>query len=469
MAISDAALWSDIHIRPDQTLEPIVAYLSRSKSSLLGVHFDPSVVESEEMLKVSDTIFKQSHRIRTLRIANNSYIDSIQFPLLREAIVPSPYLESLEIHSNRGAMDTLPRLFGGQLPRLKYLSLKSYNKWPSGMFHNLSSVRLEESHLIDATDFLDFLDGNPELEDLYMSLSGLRDDASIGARISNLPRLSRLTLDECDSPRILSRVRIPRTQIRLTRTWPFLKHHYNSVNLQAAPDFVLSLPSDCSNINSFQDIRLGKIKKNHGGTTLLTGGGDSSIEIFEEYSMARQIPPHTIWCNAVLAFTRHAIFSDLEILIFESSRNSYGSDTESNESEPDSIESDEEFDNLADFSYQSVPHSVFPSLFGHLSQLKHITLDDYSTIPALNALQSPAALSRLGGVVCPLLQTLCIKTFHFSWMGALNDTLQRRRTIGFPVAELIIYVATEESRLDVKRMTRAWWGHGVGSIRVEVG
>ncbi|KAJ6505926.1 hypothetical protein DFH09DRAFT_283822 [Mycena vulgaris] len=138
---------------------------------------------------------------------------------------PAPRLESLLIDVVAGQNDlssALPPVFAGRMPKLRQLALGYFTSWPKGYFHNLASVCLyhqKENSWPSTSEFLDFLESSPRLEELSLVRGGpMRssgaDVAPLSGRHIPLRRLQRLNIGDWPSAftisRLLSHLSLPR-------------------------------------------------------------------------------------------------------------------------------------------------------------------------------------------------------------------------------------------------------------------
>lgn len=165
--------------------------------------------------------------------------------------------------------------------------------------------------------------------------------------------------------------------MKLANSWQFMKL-YNSENVADIPDFFSSLPSNCSNMRNFQDIKLAKVEELRQGAVLSMRSNDAYTSMMETGPDFSKDSATSIWYNCVVALTKHAMFVNLEVLIFTS--NSHKS---------------------PHFVIEIDAASLFTGLFVQISQLKHLSLDKQSNIAALVALRT-VPTNSFTGVLCPL-------------------------------------------------------------------
>ena len=151
-----------------------------------------------------DEIARQSDRIAKFEAVGLS-------ALVAEALVyPANNLTHLAI-DGRGS-EKLPLIFGGQLPRLRHLSLSNPSGWSLRGFPNVTKAIISgDNRRISNQCLANFLDGANNLEKLHMSrLRGSRADSQHAARPPIfLPSLRKLRVAFCGSSGILSQLNLP--------------------------------------------------------------------------------------------------------------------------------------------------------------------------------------------------------------------------------------------------------------------
>ncbi|KAJ7475771.1 hypothetical protein FB451DRAFT_256355 [Mycena latifolia] len=173
---------------------------------------------------------------------------------------PAPRLESLtiEVAEQRDLSSALPPIFAGRMPKLRQLALGYFTSWPKGYFHNLSALCLynqKENSWPSTSEFLDFLESSPRLEELALVRGGpMRspgaDLAPLPGRYIPLKRLQRLNIGEWPSAlivsRFLSHLRLPRkTELYL----------WGTTILRDQEDIGSLLPSDTSQLHNLKGIK----------------------------------------------------------------------------------------------------------------------------------------------------------------------------------------------------------------------
>ncbi|KAK7448128.1 hypothetical protein VKT23_013887 [Stygiomarasmius scandens] len=149
-------------------------YLSRSAASPLTAYLgmiDGKLLEERHF----DALLTHLPRLRELHISLESWQGSTP-PWQHEMFTKSvPVLESLSVFAHSSQSGILPPLFAGHMPRLRQISMKHYTCWPANQFSNLTHVCLFDqdiSSIPTTTQFLDFLESSPFLEELALVRAG---------------------------------------------------------------------------------------------------------------------------------------------------------------------------------------------------------------------------------------------------------------------------------------------------------
>ena len=148
-----------------------------------------------------DEIARQSHRIVEFEAVGFS-------ELISEALVHhAGNLDRLTITGH--SSERLPVIFGGQIPRLKRLTLSNPAGWELYRFQDVTKVALFcNGGNLRMSALIDFLDGARNLQ--VLSLSRYRDHGRrIIQRSVTLPSLRELNLSFCDTSRILGHLDLP--------------------------------------------------------------------------------------------------------------------------------------------------------------------------------------------------------------------------------------------------------------------
>ncbi|KAF7330453.1 Arp2/3 complex subunit [Mycena venus] len=172
---------------------------------------------------------------------------------------PAPRLDSLliEVEDREELSGVLPPIFCGHMPKLRQLALGYFTSWPKGYFRNLTSLCLynqREGSLPTTSEFLDFLESSPHLEELALfrggPMRGLGTDVAPPAdRLVALKRLQKLDIGEWPSAstiaRFLSHVSLPR------KTAMYFWGNF----LRDQEDVASLLPQDLSRLRNLKGIK----------------------------------------------------------------------------------------------------------------------------------------------------------------------------------------------------------------------
>ena len=221
--LSDLILWSDIIISRhgvqtttlDHALKWAIIYATRSNPTPISISVTSFFGSPEAPAYLAQFININGERIRELKAYLRMTDDFTRdFEKLQS---PMPNLEVLEIGCSpdwgtpRGV--ELPQLFSRKYPLLKHLSIQHFTVVPPRAFTNLATLVLSYSHgRVRFEDFLALISGSPRLETLWIKRYGVvRSMSSDPPAPVSLPRLSSITLENCDSHLILSALIIPDT------------------------------------------------------------------------------------------------------------------------------------------------------------------------------------------------------------------------------------------------------------------
>ena len=239
--LADLALWSNVDIRPSEAnlssaLESAITYATRSDPVAMSVSVSNSTESPLAMIHFAHFINNNSQRIRELK----AYLrvtggPSNDFNQLRS---PMPNLEVLELgcspHWGTLASPALPQLFSHNHPRLKHLSIQHFTTIPPQAFTDLVTLVLSHSNgRVLLEDFLALVVGSPRLEVLWLKRYLISQSANPHSPTSvSLPRLSSITLENCDSNLILSVLRLPDTAtLRIMYAMYYLgRRHRNALS-----------------------------------------------------------------------------------------------------------------------------------------------------------------------------------------------------------------------------------------------
>ena len=221
--LADLVLWSDIDIsrrRPAETniydaLRWGMACVDRSNPVPMSISVSNRTEDPMAMIHLINFINGNSRRIRELKAYMRVTGDlANDFKHLQS---PMPILEVLELGCSPywgtvpGA--TLPQLFSHHYPRLKHVSIQHFTTIPPRAFANLVTLVLSYSNgRVMLDNFLALVAGSPRLEVLWVKRYQIVQPANshLLAPVS-LPRLSSITLENCDSHLILNALRLPDT------------------------------------------------------------------------------------------------------------------------------------------------------------------------------------------------------------------------------------------------------------------
>ncbi|KAK0238931.1 hypothetical protein EDD85DRAFT_951146 [Armillaria nabsnona] len=207
---SSPFLWASV-----DTSLMLEKFLKRSASAPLTLYLGirkPGVSE-----KVLDATLRYSRRFREFHIAVDGWEGGTSiYPRLCAADA-APRLASLTIMTEGRDVvgGVLPPLFSGQIPSIRQLCLAHFTSWPAGLFANLTHLCLHDQSDVGrmtTSEFLDFIEQSPRLEELNLIRAGpIRPDASDAPapprdRFIPLPHLRELDLGDWPSVTIISRL-----------------------------------------------------------------------------------------------------------------------------------------------------------------------------------------------------------------------------------------------------------------------
>lgn len=158
---------------------------------------------TEDLLKA---VLNETYRIREFHCQPDDFLvlQTSFLDLLKDCRMPT--LESLIISGARDLgngwglvtnpsafASSLPPMFdGGTMPKLKRLCLMSFSSWPSGYFTSLTHICLhDQMGAVDMSEFLDFLELSPLLQELILVCWGPMTPA---IEISSVPPSRLLSL-----------------------------------------------------------------------------------------------------------------------------------------------------------------------------------------------------------------------------------------------------------------------------------
>lgn len=248
--LSDLVLWSDIAVSQRQSgptdfdgaLRRAVTCAIRSYPTPISISVTNSFgsPEAPTPTNLAHFINNNGQRIRELKAYLRMTRDFARdFTQLQS---PMPNLEVLEIgcspHWGTFPGVELPQLFSRNYPRLKHLSIQHFTTLQPRAFTDLVTLVLSYSHGRVALDsFLALIAGSPRLEKLWVKRYIVFKSSSphLPAPVS-LPRLSSITLENCDSHLILSVLRVPDTAtLRIMYPMQYLARRHRNTLAGAFP------------------------------------------------------------------------------------------------------------------------------------------------------------------------------------------------------------------------------------------
>ncbi|KAJ7593888.1 hypothetical protein C8J56DRAFT_423501 [Mycena floridula] len=244
-------LWSaiDTLFRPE-------TFLKRSGAAPLSVFIPNTDRVSDSLIR---QIASQGSHLRELHCWGG-YREEL-LPYFQKC--PGPLLEALTLLPGVGSPSVdqaiLPPLFGGIMPKLTKVSIDYYTSWPAGYFTKLTHLCLSNQYDFSrpsTSDFLDFLDASPLLEELSLDSAGPTKDNTAdyptthASRIVNLEHLRELNIGRFPATtviaRFLSHLALPAT----TNTYI-----WGQSLLNIDENLGMLLPGDYSRLANFQAVR----------------------------------------------------------------------------------------------------------------------------------------------------------------------------------------------------------------------
>ena len=211
VAIQDPVLWRNIAFSTSRlsTIRCAAEFLRRSrevtlKVQIIDIQSYSTIVYSTFVADLVEEVARQSHRIVEFEAVGLS-------ELISEVLVDrADNLDRLTITGN--SSEKLPLIFGGQIPRLKRLTLSNPTGWKLRLFQDVTKVTLFcNGNSIRMISLIDFLDGARNLQ--VLTLSRFRGYSAHDRRIARqpvtLPSLRELNLSFCDTSRILGHLDLP--------------------------------------------------------------------------------------------------------------------------------------------------------------------------------------------------------------------------------------------------------------------
>lgn len=221
-ALGFPALWTTIHLREGaiHDFQLATLCLERSKEASLSIMIS-TLFRGEQ---ISHFFLPYSSRIESVSISIPFKCSSYDVPrfLLSTCGFLAPRLKSLRLCTAMwGSYHSpiLPPIFGGDISRVTHLQVESFSPYPGHTFGCLTHLALSSQSQYEKrpsmTEFLDFLEANPRLEELLLDDAGPSINTSDSRRPIHLPHLRLLcfvaTLTErALASRVLSHLRLPR-------------------------------------------------------------------------------------------------------------------------------------------------------------------------------------------------------------------------------------------------------------------
>ncbi|KAJ7127082.1 hypothetical protein C8R44DRAFT_113557 [Mycena epipterygia] len=246
---SSPALWS-VMCSSTNPMEFIRRSHGADLTVYLGVRFRGFPASLMEALAPHTSRFKEFHMLA------EGPEDVVKLKLFSS---PAPRLHSLmiEVEGREDLSTALPPIFAGRMPKLRQLALGYFTSWPKGYFHNLTHLALynqKENSWSSTSEFLDFLEYSPRIEELALVRGGpMRssgtDVAPFLGRLVSLKRLQRLSIGEWPSAliiaRLLSHLSLPRrTELYI---WGNIFHDQEDIGS--------ILPRDTSHLHNLKGIK----------------------------------------------------------------------------------------------------------------------------------------------------------------------------------------------------------------------
>ena len=395
---------------------------------------DPNVV-----MHLINSINSNSQRIRELKVYMRVMGGLVND--FKHLQYPMPILEVLELGCSPywgippgTTLPTLPRLFSHNYPCLKHVSIQHFTTIPSRAFTNLVTLVLSYSigHVI-LDDFLALVAGSPRLEVLWLKRYLITQPRSFHppAPVS-LPRLSSITLENCDSHLILNALRLPDTTT--------LRIMYPMYYLGRRPQNTLSdaFPLDPTIIGSLNNIRtlsygvdetvavlFLKDSQDNQLVHVEQGHNPPAMGLVGHFGMFGHVGPHNVL---------RTCFHDLFIL--ERAADLLGSLT--------TLELD--LRGLPNHDMGGSRLSFWLAFFESSHQLEVLRTSYAYVPPMLDGLNPSNSASKK--VLCPSLRTLQldIRTGAFDlkndWLLQVVDTARWRGKRGSPFRDLSVYLVS---------------------------
>ena len=252
MAIEHAILWSNIAFTTLAlpTINCAATFLQRSKGTSLSVHVQGALTTSgapscnppyDALSNLLSLISSQRHRIVFIEVIEPSvrFFDAFQGP--------AENVSRMFIQGRTPIQHSDP--FSGKLPNVRQITIVCPGPCRLRSLTNLTQVTLHNGPRgwnIDT--FLDFVDGCSSLRSLsvvrYLRFYPGRDST----RTVSLPSLANLRLDNCDTARILSHLKLQaNTSVSICTNVKYISEDFNNI--------FSCIPSEISRINFLQCTR----------------------------------------------------------------------------------------------------------------------------------------------------------------------------------------------------------------------
>jgi len=170
-----STLWSTI-----DSAHPLAALacLDRSRDANLRVHLRDKVAYKRLAPSMERGGFTRSIAPHSSRFEEFHMVPLFRYDLsiLNPFRYPAPELKALTIALDLSTNDhILPTIFDGHTPKLTKLTLSSFTSWPGNQFNGLTHLCLYNQmpeHRPSMSEFLQFLEGCPDMEELVLVDAG---------------------------------------------------------------------------------------------------------------------------------------------------------------------------------------------------------------------------------------------------------------------------------------------------------
>lgn len=221
-ALGFPALWTTIHLREGaiHDFQLATLCLERSKDASLTIIVS-TLFRGEQ---ISNFFLPYSSRIESVSIFIPFKCSSYDVPrfLLSTCGFLAPRLKSLRLCTAMWGSyhsPVLPPIFGGDISRVTHLQVESFSPYPTHTFGYLTHLALSSQSQYEKrpsmSEFLDFLEANPHLEELLLDDAGPSIHTSDNRPPIHMPHLRLLCLvatltERALASRVLSHLRLPR-------------------------------------------------------------------------------------------------------------------------------------------------------------------------------------------------------------------------------------------------------------------